>query len=206
MARKKTCKNCKNKYQPAEGARPFENWCSVEARGRKKAKEAKTEREKKKQTAAARIQLKREDLDWQKERTQQSFNKMRVIEEKLWYYERGLEPVCISCGKPNMDWCCGHLKTRGGFPELRFDRKNTFLQCNFHCNRNLSANLNGNKYSHGYLKGLKLRFGEEEGQSIIEYVESPHELIKWTWQELEAFRREINARIRELEKQLAGYV
>ena len=128
----------------------------------------------------------------------EGINKLRVLQEKQWFKERGLEPTCISCGKPNMDWCCGHFKTRGAQPELRYDPKNTFLQCNRYCNMALSGNIEGNKNTRGYKQGLIERFGDE-GQEILDYLDSPHDIKKWTWQELEELRTEINKKIRELE-------
>lgn len=217
MARKKTCKHCNTKYVPRDSAGSFECWCSADCafelansalerkRANAKANEAKKLKAEKKQTAKEVLDLKRQDLDWQKARTQTVFNKMRVIEEKLWYYRQGQPPVCISCGKPNMDWCCGHFKTRGSFPELALDPMNTWLQCNFYCNRNLSGNINGNKTSHGYIAGLKLRFGEEDGQAILDYLEVRQPAKKWAWQELEIFRAACSRRVKELEQELAEY-
>lgn len=51
-----------------------------------------------------------------------------------------------------------------------------------------------------YKQGLKDRFGEEEGQAIIDYCESNTAPVKWDWEELEKMRQSFNRRIRELEK------
>jgi len=170
------------------------------------AKHAKKSREKtckaKAEEDKAFIQrVKIEDVDYQKGLTQIVFNKMRVLEEKLWFQERGIEPYCISCGKTHMDWCCGHFKTRGSQSNLRFDRRNTFLQCNWRCNKNLSGNIEGNKTTHGYKKGLILRFGQAEGQAIIDYCDTNTSPVKWYWEDLKNFRAECNARIRSLNLQ-----
>ena len=124
---------------------------------------------------------------------------MRVLEEMLWFEMVGLEPTCISCNKPNMDWCCGHFKTRGAQPELRYDRKNTYLQCNKYCNSSLSGNIEGNKNTRGYKQGLIDRFGEAEAAEIVEHCENFTLLDKWSWQELEAMRKQFNKKIRLLE-------
>jgi hypothetical protein len=147
------------------------------------------------------MQSNRENLSWQHDRTQAAFNKMRVLQEKLWFKERGLEPECISCGKQNMDWCCGHLKTRGSQRELAYDERNTYLQCNRYCNKGLSGNINGNKTTRGYLQGLRDRFGDECADEIIAYLERKR-VKKWSWQELEEMRKRFNAEIRRLEKLL----
>lgn len=165
--------------------------------------EAKAEKDKKKANSKDARDLKRKDLDWQHGLTQPVFNRMRVLEEMLWFQDRGLEPECISCGKNNMDWCCGHHKSRGAKTELRYDRKNTMLQCNWRCNKNLSANIDGDMGTRGYLNGLRERFGQEEGQAIIDYVNRHHPSKNWAWQDLEEYRAKCSARIRELEKQVA---
>lgn len=131
--------------------------------------------------------------------TQTAFNKMRVLEERLWFQQAGLESECISCGKNNMDWCCGHFKSRGASSELRYDRMNTHLQCNYYCNRNLSGNIHGTKTTRGYIEGLKQRFGEDEAQEIIDYCESDKQVKRWTMEELKEMRSEYYERIRLLE-------
>ena len=161
-----------------------------------KNKRVKTQR---KEAKAAILEMNRKTLKWQHEQTQKSFNKMRVLQEKLWFKERGRDPECISCGKTNMDWCCGHLKTRGSHPELRYDEQNTFLQCNRYCNMGLSGNIHGNKTTRGYIAGLSFRFGSNKAQDILSYLEKDH-VKKWTCEELEEMRARFNAEIRRLEK------
>lgn len=65
---------------------------------------------------------------------------------------------------------------------------------------NLSGDIEGTKTTRGYKQGLKDRFGEEEGQAIIDYCESNTTPVKWSWEELEKNRAQYNARIREIEK------
>lgn len=144
------------------------------------------------------------DVPYQLKLTQPVYNKMRVKEELLWFNQRGLEPWCISCGKRHMDWCCGHLKTVGAQSNLRFDEKNTFLQCNRYCNMGLSGNIEGNKNSHGFKQGLINRFGEDEGKSIIDYCESNTAPVKWSGTELAEMRKEFAAKTGDLEKQLSN--
>ena len=139
----------------------------------------------------------RRDLRWQHKQTQPVFNRMRVLEELKWFFDRGLEPECISCGKTNMDWCCGHFKTRGSQPELRYAKHNTFLQCNRYCNMALSGNIEGNKNTRGYKAGIIERFGEKEGQFIIDDCGTDADAA-WTWQQIEGMRKEFNAKIKQL--------
>ena len=154
----------------------------------------------KKQTGADLLELNKKSLSWQHKQTQPVFNKMRVLEELEWFYSRGLEPICISCEKPlgNDVWCCGHLKTVGSHSTLRYDERNTFLQCNRYCNMALSGNINGNKNTVGYIQGLKNRFGDVAANEIIEHCETTTEPVKWNCDQLEELRAQCNKRIREL--------
>ena len=137
------------------------------------------------------------DTKLQHDLTQAAFNKLRVLQEKKWFADRGLEPECISCGKQNMDWCCGHFKSRGAQGNLRYDEKNTYLQCNRYCNMALSGNIAGNKTTRGYAAGLLVRFGEAS-KGIIEYCESNTAVRKWTGEELQEMRKSFNLQIKEL--------
>jgi len=151
-----------------------------------------------KKARADLVAFKGNDLSWQHKQTQKSFNKLRKLQEFKWFSDRGLEPVCISCGGKNMDWCCGHYKTVGSQGSLRYDYDNTKLQCNRYCNKGLSGNINGNRTSRGYLIGLHDRFGKEEAERIILYC-SKDNVKKWTCEELGEMRKLFNREIRELE-------
>ena len=139
------------------------------------------------------------DTKLQHDLTQTVYNKLRVLQEKKWFSDRGLEPTCISCGKTNMDWCCGHFKSRGAQGNLRYDEKNTYLQCNRYCNMALSGNIAGNKKTRGYAAGLFVRFGGA-AQGIIDYCESNTAVKKWTGEELQEMRKSFNLQIKELTK------
>lgn len=168
--------------------------CAIEYNRAKKVKKYLTATK----TTAGKRKANKTDKSHQKKLTQKAFNKLRVAQELRWFADRGLEPECISCGRKNMDWCCGHFKTTGSSPELRFDEKNTFLQCNRYCNMGLSGNIYGTKTTRGYHKGLLERFGAEAGQSIIDYLESPHEPKKWEISELEQMRSSFNFERRKI--------
>ena len=100
-----------------------------------------------------------------------------------------------------MDWCCGHYKTVGAQGVLRYDPKNTMLQCNRYCNMGLSGNISGTKTTIGYTKGLAHRLGDDEALWVLDYLGVTTETKKWTPDELELIRSNANKRIRELEAQ-----
>jgi len=196
----RTCPECKHKYSPKfNSLQPTCNNLECLVTFVKKQRVAKVKADKQK-SKEFKQKHRIEDVGYQKELTQPVFNRMRVLEELAWFAERNIEPYCISCGKTHRKWSCGHLKTVGAQSGLRFDRQNTFLQCWWRCNKNLSGNIEGNKTTHGYKKGLILRFGEEEGQSIINYCDTHTSPGEWNWLDLKIFRAECNAKIRKLTK------
>ena len=212
---RRTCACCKKSFAAETGiirgtqffaskdhqiAYAQKNIKSLAAKGRKMQAQEKTDDDKARSKAVK--DLDRQSLKWQHARTQPVFNRMRVLEELLWFQYQGLEPTCISCGKGlgADQWCCGHLKTRGAQSNLRYDPLNTRIQHNTRCNMNLSGDIYGTKDTPGYIQGLKNRFGDSEGQAIIDYCESNTAPVKWSWQELEEFRSQCSAKIRELEK------
>ena len=201
----KKCKDCEEIFQPFKTLQPRCVPCAIEkgksdtAKQVKKAKK-KSDKEFKKETTRRKRKLNRNTLKWQHKNTQPRFNKMRVFQELQWFRKRGIEPYCISCLKTNMDWCCGHFKTVGAHSELRYSKKNTFLQCNRYCNMALSGNIEGNKNTIGYKKGLEHRFGTTKATEIIEHCEGSHKPYQWTIEELEGIRSNANMVIRYFEK------
>lgn len=153
-----------------------------------RAKEIKTNRK-------AVIELNRKTLSWQHKQTQKAFNKLRRLQELNWFNDRGLEPVCISCGKPlgGDQWCNGHFKSVGANGRLRYDFMNSYLQHNNNCNKHLSGDAKR------YDAGLVIRFGKKEAKRIIDYCETNNKPIKRTWQDLEELRSGFNKLIKELQ-------
>lgn len=198
----KKCKVCKVKFEPTYNSmqKVCGPKCALElVNSNKKKEKAKSV----KRARSDLRELNRNSSSWQHKQTQKAFNKMRVLQELLWFKSKSKEPECISCGKTSMDWCCGHFKTVGAHGELRYDTANTYLQCNRYCNLGLSGNINGNKTTRGYLQGLVDRFGESRAKQIIEYCESQPDK-KWQCDELEEMRKGFNAEIRRLEALLNG--
>ena len=215
--KKKKCKWCREWYEKQPEHRPFRNWCSDDcaisiARDRQQKQRerqaAKVKRDAGKETKANRKALRdlnRTKLGWQHTQTKKAFNRMRVLEELLWFKERGMEPTCISCAKPigNDIWSCGHFKTVAAQGGLRYDRLNTYLQHSKSCNSSLSADLYGTKNTIGYVKGLAHRFGQKKAKEILDYLERSTKPVKWAWQDIEEMRADFNSRIRTLDKELS---
>ena len=190
----KKCKICGKKFEPFNTLSRVCGWqCAlIYAKDQDKRKEKAIARKEKKEFYD-------NDVKRQHNLTKTVFNRLRVLQEKEWFRKTGQRPQCISCGKENMDWCCGHFKTVASQGNLRYDTRNTYLQCNRYCNKALSGNIYGNKTTRGYIKGLYDRFGEEKAKEIIDYCETQTESKKWTAQELREMRKEFNKQIREFE-------
>jgi hypothetical protein len=197
------CKLCK---APATLKAGLFNFCSVDcayeySKLARQEAQAKKQKEQKKQHVAKKKKIAIDDREKQKNLTQDAFNKMRRLEELIWFKERGIEPYCISCQKPigNDVWACGHYKTRAARSDLAFDRMNTYLQHNVACNKHKSGDVKGMG------RGFFIRFGEVEAKRIIEHCASERRQDKRTGADFFAMRKEFNAEIRRMQKILDSY-
>lgn len=206
--KKRRCTYCKTYKEAEKGiSTPFGFFCGDSCRYDLAMKQTKslllkskaiTKKKIDKEFKERKAKFNLNDVPKQHSLTQTVFNRMRVLQEIKWFKDRGLEPECISCGKTSMDFCCGHFKSRGAQGNLRYDVKNTFLQCNRYCNMALSGNIEGNKNTRGYKVGLVERFGKKKADSIINYCEENTQVKKWTGPELQELRASFNKQIKSL--------
>lgn len=93
---------------------------------------------------------------------------------------------CISCGlfvtvdMPYGKYDCGHYKTIGGFPELRFEELNANKQCK-KCNGGAG---NFSKKDTSVSKEYRINLIKKRGLDKVEWLEGPHEPKKYTCAEL----------------------
>jgi len=185
----KKCKMCGEEFKTNVSTQRVCSFnCAVDLAEKEKAK--KKERQRKE----LRKKVQENDKRHQLALTQKVFNALRREEELQWYRNRGLEPVCISCGKPkgNDTWSCGHFKSVGSNSALRFDERNTYLQHNWRCNSQKSGDIVN------FRKGILHRF--DNGQEILDYLDNHEKIKNWTCEELIEMRKEFNRRLRELMK------
>jgi hypothetical protein len=189
--RPKKCGQCKKPFKPE---RSFQPCCSVPCAILYARKQ--NEKEQKVIQKQRKEGIKR-DSEWREE-TQTLFNKMRRLEELLWFKVRNLEPFCISCQKPlgNDIWCCGHYHTRKARQDLAFDRLNTYLQHNRGCNEAQSGDIRGME------RGFAVRFGNDEAERIIDHCMLVKPAPKRSADDWKAMKKEFSSRIRELTKKL----
>lgn len=113
---------------------------------------------------------------------------------------------CISCGETNPpdlhggQWDCGHFKTVGANPELRFEERNAHKQCK-------SCNAGAGKYTtkeatvaQQYEAGLVARYGQE----YVDWLNGPHEMTNYRREDFIRIRDEYRAKLKALKQREAA--
>lgn len=183
------CKACKVSFTPY---RPMQEACSLECAivvGKAKAERQQREvkRADRKQTKAALEKLKTRAA-WLRE-AQAAFN--------AFIRQRDYLRPCICCGQPLGDggvgggYDCGHYRSTGSAPHLRFDERNAHAQRK-HCNR-----WRGGR-AIDYRIGLIKRIGLQ----AVEELEADQTAKKHTIEELRGVRDLYRAKLRELKGRL----
>lgn len=196
------CTFCKERFRPeeVEGKRTPAGWfCSINhaiehsraVRERQNKKAIQSQAKKEKDNRKASRSLKDNDRKHQ-------FKLTKEVIQKWVNHVRDSEFGCISCGtkKPNILYSGGHYRTAGGNPEIALESKNIHKQCLFNCNKNKSGNINGDKHSIGFKKGLIDRCG----QKYVDWLESHHESNRLDCDQLRELRAYYNRLIREKKK------
>ena len=176
---------CRALFTPSQ---PFVTWCSFECGAviaqdklaKKKAKAALQDRRETKEKLE-----KFKGLPYWISETQKVFNQYVRLRDQLAGH------TCISSGKP-LDWSgnnvdCGHFRSRGSAPHLKFDERNAHAQSKYE-NRYLSGNITG------YRIGLIARIGLE----AVEALEADQTPRKYTITDLQALKAQYAAKIKEL--------
>lgn len=146
----------------------------------------------------ARKRAGRERLEWLK--TPSEVMKEAQREFNRWVRERDHGRPCISCGAKSLRepltggaWDCGHYRSTGAAPELRFTEINAHRQCK-RCNRDLAGN------AVAYRRGLIERIGEER----VAWIEGDHQPARWRKADFQKirdhYRKEANRLARERRK------
>lgn len=129
------------------------------------------------------------DKSWHIKTLEKIFNKFIRI--------RDADKPCISCdtytAKTNdyrvaRAWQAGHYRSKGGFPELRFEELNVHKEC-----------LNCNCYDANHLESYRVNLIGRIGLEKVEALEGPHEPAKYTIPELQDMIKEYRAKVREME-------
>ena len=107
---------------------------------------------------------------------------------------------CISCGEfvvkdmPFGQYDCGHYKTVGGFPELRFEELNAHKQCK-KCN---GGSGRFTKKETTVSKEYRINLIKKIGLDKVEWLEIKHEPKKYTCAELKAIELKYKNKLKEM--------
>lgn len=172
----KRCASCRNDFFPV---RAMQKACGIECA----QSLARKKREKVEKSAD---RLKREQLKtrsyWMKD-AQKAFN--------AFIRERDKGKACISCGTAWIDGAvggsfdCGHYRSVGSAPHLRFDESNAHGQCK-KCNR----------WGSGRAVDYRLGLIAKAGIKLVETIESDQSERKYTIDELKAIKELYAAKLR----------
>lgn len=183
MTRQKKCKACKEMFEPSK---PMQSVCDM--RCAIKLQEIKREKAGKAVTRKAKEAIKPRSAHMRE--AQVAYN--------AWVRERDFGRPCISCGRNDGEvvsqsvggtWDCGHYRSVGACPELRFEPMNTHRQCK-KCNRDGSGMVV--EYRIGLIKRI--------GQDRVDWLEGKHDPKKYTIAELVEIKAKYRAMTRELVK------
>ena len=175
--KRKKCKQCGKSFQPyLTTAATCSYQCAIEYTrdpdNRKKVIE-KAQKDDRKETKAKLRQLGRSDRSKALRAAQKAFN--------AFIRERDKKLNCISCGNKLQIFTgvkgqlfdCGHYRSTGSAPHLRFNEDNAHAQC-VRCNRYLSGNVER------YRDGLKVRIGQKK----LDELEGNNQVVKYSVNEL----------------------
>jgi hypothetical protein len=190
--RRRKCKNpdCREWFIPNTS---FETWCCIDcalviARIKQEQKEKKQRAlmKQKEKLDRAIMRVKKEKL-----KTRGQHLKECQIEFNKYIRTRDTGNVCISCSQPfTKKINAGHYLSVGSRPELRFNPLNAHSQCE-RCNSYLSGN------AILYRKNLV----EKIGIKNVEWLEGPHELQKWTIEEIKEIKQHFKEEYRRIENE-----
>lgn len=195
-------KSCRTKFEITDKTKPWENWCSescqttliqealAKAQKQRKRAQERAKKAQKKANARQKRDYNADKLSHQVELTQRQFNGLIVLLDK--------DDACGSCGRCRCGsgWDCGHVKSTGSHPELRFDFLNAYKQGSA-CNR---SNRLLNSQSLTISKQYEERIIKTKGQWVMDYLNGPHKAKHYTREGLKVLRTEFAAERRYIEK------
>lgn len=183
----KKCRICGVKFEPV---RSLQLACSMEcaighANKITEKKQREKEIEERRELKARKEKLKTRS-DWMKE-AQIAFNN--------YIRERDKDRPCICCGQPlgtnsvGGGFDCGHYRSVGSAPHLRFDERNAHGQTK-QCNR----------WGAGRAVDYRLGLIARIGMDAVAALESDQSVKKYTIDELKAIKAEYKQKLKELQR------
>lgn len=189
--KQRKCKACKHPFMPARSTQTACGIdCAMQLAHEKKVKLAECDRLDTVRKDRARKERLKTRRDWEKE-AQAAFN--------AFIRARDAGKPCICCGLPlsagevGGHYDCGHYRSTGSAPHLRFHEDNAHAQRK-QCNR----------WGAGRAVDYRLGLIARIGLARVEALEADQTPRKYTADELRAIRDEYRAKLRELVKERAS--
>lgn len=183
----RTCRVCKTVFQPS---RPLQTVCgpacAIEQAKFKRAKAERIAAAEDRKTVKIKLEKLKTARDWTKE-AQIAFNAYIRV--------RDAHRLCICCGLPlghnevGGTYDCGHYRSVGSAPHLRFDERNAHAQRK-QCNR----------YGAGRAVDYRIGLINRIGLDAVEALESDQTPRRYTIEELKAIKATYIAKRKELRK------
>lgn len=175
----KKCKVCKAQFEPFNSTQTVCGpACALELA---KIKRKKHEAAELKKVRSQLRQLSQKDLPKSRRAAQAAFN--------AYIRERDKDLPCISCQRHHEgQYHAGHYLSRGAHPELAFEESNCHKQC-APCNNHLSGNI----------ARYRINLIEKIGQKKVDWLEGPHDSVKYTAEELRAIEKLYKQKRKELQ-------
>lgn len=186
--RKKSCRTCKTKFEPRT---PMQIACGIPCAIVHAAKVTAAQKAKQQRQERAQDKAKLDGMKTYPQliaACQKAFNAVVRHRDK--------DQPCICCGRTSdkefltgSNWDCGHYRSTGSAPHLRFNFDNAHRQMVF-CNR------------HGAGRAVDYRIGlvARIGLARVEALEADNAPRKWTHDELRAMTAGFRAKLAELKK------
>lgn len=182
------CRYCSTLYKPARSMQPGRVCNDPECQAKFALEAIQKQR-----TARLKVERKATREAKEKLKTRSDYIKESQIAFNAFIRERDKNKNCICCGKPLQsgviggEYDCGHYRSVGSAPHLRFDERNAHAQRK-QCNRY------GAGRAVDYRIGLIARIGRE----AVESLESDNEPRKWSIEELKSIRDTYRAKLKAL--------
>lgn len=185
------CSICKKSFEKKDlHFSGLKCYCSPEC-GAKLAIILRTKKEKEidkadRKELKARKDKMNETIPYWTKKTQVEFNKFIRLRDK--------NMPCISCGRHisadhlrGGDYDCGHYRSVGSCPSLRFDPMNAHKQCK-NCNRDKSGNI----------VEYRIELARRIGLQNLEWLEGPHEPKRYRVKDLQLIHQQMKRLIKGL--------
>ena len=191
--RTKKCGNraCRAPYE-VDTKRPWKNWCSDDCAVVIAIAKVDAQKAKKQRTERAQDKAK---LDGMKTYPQLVADCQKAFNAVV--RQRDRAQPCICCGRTSdktymtgSNWDCGHFRSTGSAPHLRFNFDNAHRQL-VYCNR------------HGAGRAVDYRLGliARIGLARVEALEADNTPAKWSHDDLRRMTKDFRAQLKQLKEQ-----